>query len=360
MIKDSQTITAIGIMSGTSLDGVDLAYCIFENQNDSWNYKIEVAETISYSEEWRTRLASLMNADAVTYARTHAELGKHFGTLTKKFIDQHQLKPDLIASHGHTIFHQPQNGFTSQIGDGSQIAALTNIDTVCDFRSKDVALGGQGAPLVPIGDKLLFGNYNACINLGGIANISFEKNNERIAYDICPVNIALNELASQTGKIYDEDGKLAESGFVNKDLLQQLNLLDYYNQAPPKSIGREWIDKTFLPLIYNSKISVEDKACTVCEHIAEKISYAINNASENKTSEKILITGGGAFNKYLMQLLQKSTSHQLVSPSEKTIAFKEAVIFAFLGVLFLTNNLNVLSSVTGSVRSHISGALYKA
>lgn len=355
--------SAIGIMSGTSLDGVDLAYCIFNKTNDHWNYKIEIAETIPYTDEWRMRLSSLMQSDASTYAQTHAELGKYFGTLAKKFINQHQLKPNLIASHGHTVFHQPQKGFTAQVGDGSQIAALTGVDTVCDFRSKDVALGGQGAPLVPIGDQLLFSDYDMCINLGGIANISYQKNNQRIAYDICPVNIVLNELASLTGKIYDEDGKLAEAGFVDKDLLDAFNNLEYYKQSPPKSIGKEWIDKSFLPLVYDSPVSVEDRAATVCEHIDEQILKAINEAtlvSAKNTSLKILITGGGAFNKYLVQLLRKSTFHQIIIPDEQTIAFKEALIFAFLGVLFLCDEVNVLSSVTGASRNHIGGAFYKA
>lgn len=354
--------SAIGIMSGTSLDGVDLAFCSFHKKEDKWNYTFDAAETIPYSVEWRARLASLMKADAVTYARTHAELGKYFGTITKRFIDQHQIKPDLIASHGHTIFHQPQNGFTAQIGDGAQIAAITHVDTVCDFRSKDMALGGQGAPLVPIGDLLLFNAYDVCINLGGIANISYQKNKQRIAYDICPVNMVLNELASLTGKIYDEDGKLAAAGFVNQTLLKALNELEYFQQTFPKSLGREWIDNTFLTVVNHSPISVEDKACTACEHMVEQISKAINDAgvSSNNKSLKILITGGGAFNKYLVQLLAKSTSHQIIIPDEKTIAFKEALIFAFLGVLFMCNEENVLSCVTGAKRNHISGALYKA
>lgn len=357
------SFSAIGIMSGTSLDGVDLAYCVFQKNSDKWNYSIEIAETIPYPDEWRMRLSSLMQSNAQIYAQTHTELGRYFGTLTRKFIDQHQVKPNLIASHGHTIFHQPQKGFTAQVGEGSQIAAITSIDTICDFRSKDVALGGQGAPLVPIGDQLLFNEYDMCINLGGIANISYQKNDQRIAYDICPVNIVLNELASLVGKIYDEDGKLAEAGFVKKDLLNVLNRLEYYQQSPPKSIGKEWIDKSFLPLIHNSSVSVEDKACTACEHMDEQISKAINDAaltSAKKTSLKILITGGGAFNKYLVQLLRKSTPHQIIIPDEKIIAFKEAVIFAFLGVLFLCDEVNVLSSVTGASRNHIGGALYKA
>ena len=349
-------------MSGTSLDGVDIAHCSFQREGNNWKYSIDVAETISYSVEWRKRLSTLMNADALTYSRTHVEFGRHIGMLTKNFINRHQLKPDLISSHGHTIFHQPQNGLTAQIGDGSQIAAITDVDTVCDFRSKDIALGGQGAPLVPLGDELLFGDYDICINLGGIANISYKKNNQRIAYDICPVNIALNEIASIEGKIYDEDGKLAGAGKVNKELLMQLNKLDYYKLSFPKSLGREWIDKTFLPLIFHSEIASEDKARTVCEHIDKQISYAINDAAtaSNKYPLKILVSGGGAFNKYLVQLIHKSSSHEVILPDDKTIMFREALIFAFLGMLFVRNEINVLGSVTGASRNHISGALYKS
>ncbi len=356
-------ISAVGIMSGTSLDGVDLAFCRFTRRDNKWNYIIEVSETKAYSADWKKRLATIMLTDAALYARTHADLGRLFGTLAKKFIDSNHLIPDLIASHGHTVFHQPHNGFTAQIGDGSQIAAITQVDTVCDFRSKDVALGGQGAPLVPIGDRLLFNQYDVCINLGGIANISYQKSDKRIAFDVCPVNIVLNELAALTGKSYDEDGKLAASGLPDKQLLDVLNQLDYYKQTFPKSIGREWIDKTFLPLVLNSNMALENKACTVCNHIVRQLVAAIDSAligRPNAEELKVLVTGGGAFNKYLMNLLQKATKHQIVIPDEKTIAFKEAIIFAFLGVLFKCGEENVLSSVTGAKRNHVSGALYKA
>ncbi|MEO5570896.1 MAG: anhydro-N-acetylmuramic acid kinase, partial [Bacteroidia bacterium] len=238
----------IGIMSGTSLDGVDLAYSVFKygtsgRRKSNWSFEILKAKTIAYNKEWKSRLENLDRADALALVKTHTDLGKYFGRLVKRFISEYKLKPNLISSHGHTIFHQPENGFTCQAGDGSQIAAVTGIETVCDFRTIDVALGGQGAPLVPVGDQLLFGEYDFCLNLGGIANISFREKKKRIAFDICPVNMALNTLAAEAKINFDKDGKLAAKGSVNPLLLDKLNALDYYKKTPPKSIGKEWFIK---------------------------------------------------------------------------------------------------------------------
>ncbi|MEP7168884.1 MAG: anhydro-N-acetylmuramic acid kinase [Bacteroidota bacterium] len=372
-MKNFSEYNVIGLMSGTSLDGVDLAFCNFICRNENkesknWEFKILNAETVAYNKEWKNRLQHLHDTDALTFAKTHVELGKYFGNLAKKFISKNKLKPDLISSHGHTIFHQPENGFTSQIGDGSQIAAITNIETVCDFRTKDVALGGQGAPLVPIGDRLLFYEYDYCLNLGGIANISFEKNKERVAFDICPVNMALNYLAAEAKLNYDKNGSLATKGKINNELLNKLNALDYYRKHPPKSIGKEWFLKNCEPLISDTSISLNDRLRTFCEHIAISISGSLN--IENNTKKKMLITGGGAHNKFLIQCISESFMRiqtmtgammkniSIEIPSKEIIDFKEALIFAFLGVLRIRKEINVLKSVTGAGKDSIGGNVF--
>lgn len=365
----------IGLMSGTSLDGLDVAFCKFSKENNYWQFKIESAKTYSYSPEWKARLENLHQADALNFVKTHVQLGKLYAEIIRDFISKNGLKPQLISSHGHTIFHQPSNGFTSQIGDGSQIAAVTGIDTVCDFRSKDLALGGQGAPLVPIGDQLLFHEYDFCLNLGGIANVSFvknsspyKKNKPRIAFDICPVNMALNLLANEAGLAYDKNGALALTGKINSKLLKQLNEIKYYKTASPKSIGKEWFDKNFSLLIFNKSISLNDRLRTVIEHIAIQITKALEDelsqTAGDKSVKQLLITGGGAHNKFLINCLDNLLSVSFAGklkikvPEKKIIDFKEAMIFAFLGILRLRNEVNVLHSVTGTKRDHVGGTIY--
>lgn len=347
-------------MSGTSLDGVDIAHCFFKHDNKKWKFEILHAETISYSDEWRNRLNDLHYSDALTFIKTHAELGKYYGLLINNFIEKHTIKPGLICSHGHTIFHQPGNGFTSQIGEGAQIAAATGIDTVCDFRSKDVALGGQGAPLVPIGDRLLFGEYDFCLNLGGFANISFEKNNQRIAFDICPVNMALNSLAAEAGLIYDDKGALAAAGIINNKILEKLNQLEFYSQPPPKSLGKEWFEKYFELVIQATSVTIKEHLRTVTEHIAQQIAAVISLqiSPADSSVQKVLVTGGGAHNTFLVNCISSKTKAKLIVPEKKLVDFKEALIFAFLGVMRINNEINILQSVTGSAKDHIGGAVY--
>jgi anhydro-N-acetylmuramic acid kinase len=261
-------------------------------------------------------------------------------------------KPQLIASHGHTIFHQPDKNFTFQLGNGASVAAATHITTVSDFRSFDVALGGQGAPLVPTGDQLLFSEYDYCLNIGGFANISFDLDGTRIAFDVCPANIVLNELALQKGLPYDEDGRLGASGIVNEPLLQKLNNLDFYRQKWPKSMGREWVDIQIMPLLSASGLSIEDQTATMYEHIA----FQISNVTGNNVS--LLATGGGSKNLFLINRLKQKTSCEVVLPDEKLIDFKEALIFAFLGVLAFNGQINIRASVTGSKQDHIGGVIY--
>ncbi len=341
----------IGIMSGTSLDGIDIALCRFHQSNEQWSYQIIDARTIEYSTVWTEKLTQAPTLGAAEFLKLHNEYGSYIGKQINEFI-YNKEKPVIIASHGHTIFHQPEKKFTFQLGNGASIAAETGITTICDFRSLDIALGGQGAPLVPVGDKLLFGEYNYCLNIGGFANISFEQHDSRIAFDICPANIVLNGLAMQLGEPFDLDGHLGASGKISRTLLNQLNSVQYYQQKYPKSLGREWVDKEILPLLKASKLSVEDQAATFYEHISQQIGTAIGD------SGKLLITGGGANNLFLINQLKEKTLCDIVLPQKNVIDFKEALIFAFLGLLTFTAKNNVFASATGSVRDHCGGAIY--
>jgi anhydro-N-acetylmuramic acid kinase len=349
-----KTYKVIGIMSGTSLDGVDIAYCIFVEDNDIWKYKIEIAETYNYNSYWKEILSTAAHADSFDFIRIHKQYGNFLGGLVSEFILRNKIAPDFIASHGHTIFHQPDKKITFQIGDGAELAAACGYPVVCDFRSIDVALGGQGAPLVPVGDKLLFGNYDYCLNLGGIANISFEEKGKRIAFDICPANMALNNIVEMLGKSYDDKGAIATSGHVNRILLNKLNELDYYNLHSPKSLGKEWVFDLFMPMINAFDIPVEDKLCTICVHIAMQISAA----APYTAVENILVTGGGAYNTFLMEKIRSLCPAKIVIPDNKNVEFKEALIFAFLGVLRMRGEVNCLSSVTGAIKDSVGGTIY--
>jgi anhydro-N-acetylmuramic acid kinase len=341
-------------MSGTSLDGVDMALCSFHHTNGNWSFEIEKAVTVPYNEEWKKALGSIYLRDAFTLAMVHVEYGKLLGTLVKDFVAG--SKADFISSHGHTVFHQPSIGLTLQIGEGAALRAAAELPVVCDFRTMDVALGGQGAPLVPIGDKLLFSEYPYCLNLGGIANISYDQNGHRIAYDICPVNMVLNYLAQLKGVEFDKNGELASRGKMNEALLTGLNGLKYYKRRHPKSLAREDFELNYLKVLGDFAIPVEDKLNTYCEHIAMQISGSVN--SESVSEGSLLITGGGAFNQYLIDRIKVHCKAEVVIPDRRIIDFKEALIFAFLGVLRWRNENNCLESVTGAKRDSCSGVIY--
>jgi anhydro-N-acetylmuramic acid kinase len=353
--KYQSEYNVLGIMSGSSLDGVDLALCRFI-KTGSWSFSIIRAGVIPYPEEWKQKLKDAPSMTGQELIRTHVHYGHYLGTLVKEFLQQGNERVDFISSHGHTVFHQPQNGLTLQIGDGAALAAETSLPVVCDFRTTDVALGGQGAPLVPVGDRLLFDEYGFCLNIGGIANISTEINDERIAFDICPANQLLNNLAAQAGAEYDSDGKMAQQGELNHELLQKLNDFPYYKKTFPKSLGNENVAEYFFPLLHNSSVPVQDKLRTCTEHIAQQIADTVNE--ENSKVKNILVTGGGAFNKFLVELIKEKTHHRVVLPADDIIKFKEAMVFAFLGVLRMRNEVNVLKSVTGASRDSVSGAVY--
>jgi anhydro-N-acetylmuramic acid kinase len=314
-------VRIIGLMSGTSLDGLDMCYTEFEFKEDKWNYKIIKAQDEQYPLELKQQLATAQNMSALEYARLNSDYGLYLGRRVKEFIENNGLEPDYIASHGHTIFHQPSSRFTAQIGSGAGIAAESGVDTICDFRTTDVALYGQGAPLVPVGDRNLFANFDYCLNMGGFSNISFDSGENRSAYDISPVNYVLNHYTRMVGLEYDKDGEIARSGKVNEKLLSKLDNLDFYTQKGPKSLGREWVEEVVIPLIDSFGLSLEDKLSTFCEHVAVQIGSHIK-------SGKVLLTGGGAFNKYLVERMSaKAPQCEYIVPDSLTVNFKEALIF---------------------------------
>ncbi len=353
MIKENYHV--IGVMSGTSLDGVDLAEINFQIKNNKWSFTILKSETIAYTPEWVQKLKEAVNYSDSELKELNENYTDLLGKIIKSFIDKNKIIDlDAVCSHGHTILHQPQNGFTLQIGNLPKVAALVNEKVVCDFRDQDVELGGQGAPLVPIGDRILFSEFDYCLNLGGFSNVSFEENGTRYAFDISPVNTVLNFYANQLGLEYDDEGKIAQKGKLNLELLNELNALVYYSKPFPKSLGFEFVKEIVLPLIENYSIATEDKMHTFTEHIAWQTNLALA-----KKEGKMLITGGGAYNKFLLERMHFHLPNiEIVVPDGNTLEFKEALIFALLGVLKLRNAINVLSSVTGAKNDHSSGVIY--
>lgn len=346
----------IGLMSGTSLDGLDVAFCNFKLVNSNWEYSIINSKTYKYSKHWKENLKNIENKSALEFVKLNSTLGKHYGNLINSFINEFNINRtniDAIASHGHTIFHQPNLGFTTQIGNGASICATTKINTIVDFRSLDVALKGQGAPLVPIGDMMLFKEFDFCLNIGGIANISSKKNGNRVAKDITFANIISNYICSNINLEYDNRGELAKKGKIDINLLNFLdNIIDNYTKNN-SSLGKEIFIKDIKPYLDNLKISNYDKLRTISEHIANKVS---ENILENSS---VLITGGGAYNECWIELIKEKSKANITIPNNKIIDFKEALIFAFLGVLKLEKKSNCLSTVTGATKNSIGGVVYE-
>ena len=342
----------LGIMSGTSLDGIDVALLNFR-KTSAWEYEIEKAETIPYPTEWQKKLS-----EAVFYSDSRlSELNKEYTAYLSRVIgdfkDKHDLQNlDAVCSHGHTVKHEPQNGFTLQIGNLPELANLIDETLVCDFRVQDVELGGQGAPLVPIGDELLFKDFEYCLNLGGFANISTNCDGRRFAYDICAVNTVMNYLAEKVGKAYDRNGEIAAGGSLDQDLLENLSALEFYRQKPPKSLGIEWVNQHILPLL--QEVEVETALHTYAIHVAAQIARSL----DGDPSSKVLVTGGGAFNGFLIDRIKTESKNQIFIPSPELVNYKEALIFGFLGILRLREEINVLSSVTGASSDHSSGMIF--
>ncbi|TDY11609.1 anhydro-N-acetylmuramic acid kinase [Meridianimaribacter flavus] len=352
MIKE--TFKVIGVMSGTSLDGIDLIYVQF-NFDEKWTYTIYTTETVSYTQYWENTLKHLVSNSKQELKDIDDGYTVYLAEVINSFIKKHHIETvDAICSHGHTALHQPQSGMTYQIGNLPKISKLLKHTVVCDFRVQDVELGGQGAPLVPIGDKLLFSDYDFCLNLGGFANISTEIDDTRIAYDICPVNIVLNHYVKPLGFNYDNEGQIAKSGKLHTELLNQLNDLDFYSKSHPKSLGLEWVKQLIFPIIDAYDLPIETILRTFTEHVAVQISKEINT----KHNAKVLVSGGGAYNKFLLDLIVSKTKNSIELPSKEIIEFKEALIFGLLGVLKLKGAVNCLKSVTGAKKNHSSGRIY--
>ena len=350
----------LGLMSGTSLDGLDLACTEFWlDENNQWKYSIIHAKTKPYSENWRRKLSEAIHLSETDHQRLDEEYGLYIGKTAKKYLDSTRFPAALIGSHGHTSHHQPHQGISKQLGAGSVIAEITQLPTISDFRIGDVQRGGQGAPLVPIGDALLFGEYTACLNLGGIANISFDQEGKRIAFDIGLANMGLNDLMKNESPPYDDQGEKAKKGKLQHLLLKQLNALPYFDKAAPKSTGIEWYLAEVKPLIDKADFCKEDKLRTLIEHMTQQIIRVLPLHQGRKPSQ-LLVTGGGAHNRFWMQQLRHSlpANYWLKLPDRQLIDFKEALVFAFMALLRQEGQINILSTVTGAREDSSGGQLH--
>lgn len=344
----------LGVMSGTSLDGIDLAEIFFAySEKEGWSFEFGVTETVAYPPVWKDQLRLAILQPASVLRELDDQYTDYLAGVISSFIQKNSIENiDAVCSHGHTVLHRPDEGVTLQIGNLPKLATLINEKVVCDFRVADVALGGQGAPLVPIGDSLLFNEYDYCLNLGGFANCSFEAGGKRIAYDICPVNIVLNALTEKLGLPYDDQGMIAKSGGFSLTLSSSLRNLEYYKERPPKSLGLEWVQANIQPLLDESSIAVENKLRTLTDHFGEQI------GKQFKKGSTVLVTGGGAYNAYLLKRITYRKDVELIVPSSELIEYKEALIFGLLGVLKLRDEVNCLASVTGASEDHSSGIIF--
>lgn len=342
----------LGVMSGTSLDGIDIIECDFKF-NEGWKYKIKSATTVPYTKEWINRLRSCSELSKELLVALDHEYTKFLADRISAFIDAHVVEPiDYVCSHGHTAQHQPELDHTYQIGNLAEIADYLDLSVVCDFRKQDVKLGGQGAPLVPIGDHLLFSDFDYCLNLGGFSNVSFIEHGERMAFDVCPVNTVLNHYALKLGQPFDKNGAIAKTGSIDYDLLEHLNALNYYKAPWPKSLGMEWVNTNVISCIESFHLDIKDVLRTMTEHVA----YQIGKIGSK--SSKVLTTGGGTYNSFLLERIRRHSKAEFVIPDSKLIEFKEALIFGFLGILKVRGDVNCLKSVTGARKDHSSGCIY--
>lgn len=355
-MMNTENYNVVGVMSGTSLDGIDMAHLNFTESDDRWEFEILEAETVAYPPHLLQSLKNAIVLPPAELSKLDLDYTLFLSKTICEFILKHKLTGiDAVCSHGHTVIHRPADGLTLQIGNLPEIKTHIKPTVVCDFRVQDVKLGGQGAPLVPIGDRILFSDYKYCLNLGGFSNVSFEENERRIAFDISPVNTVLNHYANLLGLDYDDGGRIAEMGKIDSDLLDDLNNNQYYGQRYPKSLGMEFVLSEMIPLIDSFDIPIEDILHTFTKHIANQIAAAL----PDKTG-KILITGGGAYNVFLIECIAAELPEmEVVIPHSKILEFKEAIIFGLLGVLKLREEINVLASVTGAMRDHSSGVIFR-
>jgi anhydro-N-acetylmuramic acid kinase len=343
----------IGCMSGTSLDGIDLTYVKF-TKKETWNFQILASETVDYSQIWKNNLSNSIELAPATLKKLNIKFTDYLGNTISDFITKEKIEVlEAVASHGHTVFHQPQEGFTLQIGNLSRLADRIGWPVVCDFRTQDVAMGGQGAPLVPVGDLMLFSEHQACVNLGGFSNISVLQNDLVLAYDICAVNTVLNFLAHRLNLPYDTGGKAAAEGKMISALSDRLNQLDYYSKKPPKSLGMEWVQGHIFDILKDfANEDTKDLLHTYTQHIAQEIARCLPEDGS------VLITGGGVFNSFLVKAIQERTKAKIVIPHSEIVEFKEALIFAFLGLLKWQGSVNCLASVTGAEKDHATGKIF--
>ena len=335
----------IGVMAGSSMDGLDLAEVSFELKNDRWGYLIHKTETIEYP----TKLLERLKISSAENQASQQKLDKEFGKWISEQINGfNESEIDLVAVHGHTVIHKPQNQISWQLGDGKIIANECNVPCITEFRTLDVQLGGQGAPLVPFGDFNLFSAYSACLNLGGIANISIRESGT--AWDICPCNQILNYLAGQKGLLYDMDGELARKGSLMEELFNKIQKDHFFEQHPPKSLPNNYLSTDLF-----ENINIEDGLHTYCHFVAQQIKKDLLNVNPGK----MLISGGGAHNSFLIQLIRRQLSEWKIEvPNEQLISFKESLVFAFLGLMKFRGEINVLSSVTGAAKDTSSGVIH--
>ncbi len=342
----------LGIMSGTSLDGLDLAVCSFQESNGTWSYNILHTETVPYEEAWTRKLSHASHLSGIDLLMLDREYGRFIARHALSAIGSGGTDVGLISTHGHTVFHQPEASLSLQIGNPQIIASGTGVRTVGDFRQLDILHGGQGAPLVPVGDEHLFGQYDYCLNLGGFANISFQKDGQRMARDVCPANIVLNRYARELALPFDRDGKAGRSGSVCTLLLEKLSSIPYYAVSGPGSLSREWLESEFIPLVHEFRLPVTDVLRTLYEHISLQIIRQI------KPRNRVLVTGGGAYNAFLVERIKELSRSDIVIPDAGLVEFKEALVFAFLGLLRIREEVNCLASVTGAVRDSCCGVIY--
>lgn len=356
-----QSWTAVGAMSGTSMDGLDLACCRFTLAEGRWRFECLAAGTLPFPPYWADLLPRLYHAGAMEYAEAHAGFGRWLGQSMAEFIRRHGLQPDVAAAHGQTIFHQPARGFTAQLGDGEAAAAFLPCPLVMNFRSKDVALGGQGAPLVPLGERELFTEYQLFLNLGGISNLSVQGR----GFDLTPCNLALNHWYRQAHpdapQAYDPDGALAASGRPVPALLAALDALDFYDAPPPKSLGWEWVEQVFNPCVarFAAEIPAADLLHSLCLHIAGQIAAGFRQAGAPPGA--LLVTGGGRHHRFLLRCLAEALAPMQIRIAEAPalwVDFKEAIIFAFLGLRALLRQPTTLAAVTGAPHDVAGGSVH--
>lgn len=351
-MRSGKEYCILGVMSGTSLDGIDLAIVRWKHRPAA--YELLHATTLPYPRDWVQRLSTAKDLSATDRAALDISYTQYLGDTLAGYLDQHPDHTiDFISSHGHTVLHQPEKGITHQIGNLPVLATITRHPVVCDFRVADVALGGQGAPLVPAGERDLFSSYAACVNLGGFANITQLHGPYPVAFDICAVNTVLNGLAQRLGMDFDAEGALARSGKLLPVLLQTLDQLAFYQKHPPKSLGVEWIQQFIQPIFASVKHNTtEDILHTYCLHIAKQIGRCLPQG------EKVLFTGGGCYNRFLMEQIGQFSKATIELPSKAVIEYKEAIVFAYLGLLRWEERPNCLSSVTGADHDHSSGNIF--